>query len=77
MFGGIATAGSDRIVFAAADGSVLSLETETGRIVGEFAVSRLPPGPLDLEFHDREGRSGRLQALIREGEDRRETVILR
>lgn len=43
MFGGIAAAGSDRILFATVDGDVLTLDVESGDVVGEF--SRFPVGP--------------------------------
>ena len=43
MFGGIAAAGADRIVYATFDGSVVSLDVEDGRVAGQFTV--FPSGP--------------------------------
>lgn len=46
MFGGIAAAGADSIVYATFDGTVLRLELEGPRVAGQFAV--YPSGPAQV-----------------------------
>ncbi|MHC4341586.1 MAG: NHL repeat-containing protein [Planctomycetota bacterium] len=43
MFGGVATAGSNRVVFATADGSVVFLDVESGKVESQFALHPSAP----------------------------------
>lgn len=43
MFGGIARSGPDRILYATREGSVLTIDLETGRVAGQFSL--FPSGP--------------------------------
>ncbi len=44
---------------------------------GTYVIKNLHPGPLKINLTGREGRKGQLQAVLSEGEERAETVILR
>ncbi|MGH7162879.1 MAG: hypothetical protein ACREID_05290, partial [Planctomycetota bacterium] len=46
MFGGVAAAGPDRLVYVTFDGSVLTLDVETGRVVDQFTF--FPSAPRRL-----------------------------
>ena len=43
MFGGIASAGADRLLYAAFDGTFVLLDTESGTVCGQATV--YPSGP--------------------------------
>ncbi len=43
---------------------------------GQLVLDGLPPGLLEIELSDREGRRGTLRTWIREGDDRVERVVL-
>ena len=46
MFGAIAAAGGERLIYAQADGNVVTFDLETGEVAGQFA--RFPLGPEEV-----------------------------
>ncbi|MHC4548764.1 MAG: NHL repeat-containing protein [Planctomycetota bacterium] len=57
MFGGIAAAGAERLVYATFDGNVVSLDVESGEVNGQFTL--FPSGPAQVHVSacvvDRDG----------------------
>ena len=43
MFGGIAAAGSERLVYATFDGNVIGLDVESGAVTGQFTLYPCAP----------------------------------